>query len=56
MHQGDCETCGKWDSNLLLGMCSGCAEVYNLSIDEMKSMEGEIDEEREHNDDPLLQC
>lgn len=56
MHQGDCETCGKWDSNLILGMCLECTKHYHLSVDETTELQKEIDDEREQDDDTLLQC
>lgn len=54
MKSGDCETCNKWDSNLIIGMCSECAKIHNLSIDEMKALQKEIDDEREAANDTLL--
>jgi len=55
MKSGDCDTCGKWDSNLILGMCCECMKFYNLSADEMRALQKELDDERKQTNDPLLQ-
>lgn len=33
---GDCETCGRWDSDLVDGMCSICREKYKLGTPSVK--------------------
>lgn len=35
--EGDCETCGRWDSHLIDGVCQECAKRYQI--------EQEIDED-----------
>lgn len=30
--QGDCDTCGKWDSSLVLGMCKECRVRYGVKV------------------------